>query len=100
VVIGIGAGNLIDVQAIRGRRLKLASLEQLAGSYRSQTFTGIGVAESSALVGLVGAFVMGAYWIYLVGMTFALGGLVLVGPPDERSPGDRPKLQPRDRPSL
>jgi hypothetical protein len=80
VVIGLGAGNLIYVQAIRARRLNVEFLERLAASYRGQTFIGIGVAESSALVGFVGTFIMGNYWIYLVGLTFALSELFLVGP--------------------
>ena len=80
VVLGIGAGALVYVQAIRARRPNAESLERLAASYRALTFIGIGVAESAALIGFVGTFVMSNYWIYLVGMTFALGGLLLVGP--------------------
>ena len=80
VVLGLAAASLVYVQAIRARRLNVESPERLAASYRAATFIGIGVAQCSALIGFVGAFVMSTYWIYLVGLAFALTGLYLVGP--------------------
>ena len=80
VVVCWGVTSLGLVRLVRGRTLDTASADKLAGSFRSKAFIGIGYAESAALVAFVGTFVMGNWWIYLVGMSFAYGGLILVGP--------------------
>jgi F0F1-type ATP synthase membrane subunit c/vacuolar-type H+-ATPase subunit K len=80
VVVSWGVISLGLVQLVRSRPLDTASPQELAGSFRSKLFIGIGSAESAALVAFVGTFVMGTWWIYLVGMSFALIGLLLVGP--------------------
>lgn len=80
VVLRVGALATLLVQRVRARRLDVTSPGNLAASYRARTFIGIGSAEVPALAALVGVFVMGAYWIYLVGLAFALAGLSLVGP--------------------
>jgi hypothetical protein len=48
--------------------------------YRVQLFIGISVSEAAALAGFVGSFVMGTWWICLVGQSFATIGLTLIGP--------------------
>ena len=61
----------------RQRPLDLTSSERLARSYRSNAFTRIGLAEAAVFAGLVGVFVSGSLWIYVVGMAFGLFGLSL-----------------------
>jgi hypothetical protein len=80
VVLGIGALATLDVQWARARRLDVTSPGHLAASYRARTFIGIGASEVPALAAFVGVFVMGAYWIYLVGLPVSLAGLLLAGP--------------------
>jgi hypothetical protein len=64
----------------RQRPLNLTSSERLARSYRSNTFTRIGLAEAAVFAGLVGVFVSGSLWIYAVAMAFGLFGLSLAAP--------------------
>jgi hypothetical protein len=80
VVVGVGVTSLAYVQSIRARSLNTSSPKALSVSYRAQTFIGIGVSEAAALAGFVGSFVMGTWWIYLLGAIFATIGLVLIGP--------------------
>jgi hypothetical protein len=80
VVLVACLADLLFLRLVRSRPLKLDSPGLLAGSYRGLTFIGIGIAESGALIAFVGVFVMGTYWIYLVGLAFALFGLSEIGP--------------------
>jgi F0F1-type ATP synthase membrane subunit c/vacuolar-type H+-ATPase subunit K len=80
VVACWGVMSLGLVRMVRGRPLDTASADKLAASFRSKVFIGIGYAESAALVAFVGTFIMGTWWVYLVGMSFAYVGLTLVGP--------------------
>jgi hypothetical protein len=50
------------------------SPEALAGSYRASFFIGVGMADSAALFGLVGVFIGGSLWIYLLGLAFGSSG--------------------------
>lgn len=43
-------------------------------------FIGIGRADSVALFGFVGIFIGGTFWLYLLGLAFALPGLALIAP--------------------
>ncbi|TMK84747.1 MAG: hypothetical protein E6G44_09295 [Actinobacteria bacterium] len=80
VALGADLLSLAAVQRVRSRRLDTSSAERLASSYLATLFVGIGRAELAGLVALVGTFVMGTLWIYLVGMVVAIIGLLLVGP--------------------
>jgi hypothetical protein len=80
VVLGMGLlGNLV-LRAGRRRRLDTTSPRKLAASFLARTFINFGLAESIALVGFAGAFVMDALWIYLVGLAFATIGFMSFGP--------------------
>src|SRR5207253_1734314 len=68
------------IRWVRARPLHVSSLRKIAASYRALTFMGIGSAEAPALAAFVGVFVMGAYWIYLVGLPISLTSLLLAGP--------------------
>jgi hypothetical protein len=65
---------------VRRRALDLTSPERLARSYRANVFIRIGLAEAAVLGGLVGVFVTGSLWIYMVGIVFGLVGLALAAP--------------------
>jgi ABC-type Co2+ transport system permease subunit len=75
-VAAVGILVLAQMTWVRRRPLVTGSLESLAGSYRANFFLGVGVAESAALFGLVGVFIGGSLWIYLVGLAFALVGFL------------------------
>ncbi len=79
-VLLVGAICLFAVADVRRRPLNTADPQRLADSYRSAFFVGIGFAHVPALCGIVGVFVGGSLWIYLVGLPFALAGLGLIAP--------------------
>jgi hypothetical protein len=80
VVTAVGAYAVAFVLWVRRRPLDLTSPERLARSYRANVFIRIGLAEAAVLAGLVGVFVTGSLWIYLVGIAFGLVGLSLAAP--------------------
>jgi F0F1-type ATP synthase membrane subunit c/vacuolar-type H+-ATPase subunit K len=80
VVLGVGVTSVSYVQVIRGRPLNTSSPTALSASYRTQLFIGLGVSEAAALAGFVGSFLMGTWWIYLLGAILATIGFILIGP--------------------
>ena len=80
VVLGVGVTSLVYVRAIRSRSLKTSSPAALSASYRGNFFIGLGVSEAAALAGFVGSFIIGTWWIYLMGASFATIGFVTIGP--------------------
>lgn len=54
--------------------------QTLAASYRGVMFIGIGFADSVALFGFAGIFIGGKFWLYFLGLAFALVGLALIAP--------------------
>jgi hypothetical protein len=80
VVTAVGAYAVAFVLWVRRRPLDLTSPERLARSYRANVFIRIGLAEAAVLGGLVGVFVTGSLWIYMVGIVFGLVGLALAAP--------------------
>jgi small-conductance mechanosensitive channel len=60
--------------------LPTSSPEPLARYYRALFFIEVGVAVAAALWGLVGVFLVGSLWIYLVGLAFGLVGLLMIAP--------------------
>jgi hypothetical protein len=79
-VVGAGVFSLGYVQRIRSRPLDTSGPRELAASYRANFFIGVGISEFPALAALVGTFLMGAGWIYLVGLLFSMIDMVLIGP--------------------
>jgi hypothetical protein len=80
MVLAIGVLSLAGIARIRRRPLPVGSVKALALTYRSLFFIGIGLAEAAALWGIVGVFLGGSLWIYLVGLAFSLVGLRMVAP--------------------
>ena len=68
------------VQRIRSRPLDTTGPRELVASYRANTFIGVGISEIPALAALVGTFLMGEGWIYLVGLLISMIDMVLIGP--------------------
>jgi hypothetical protein len=79
-VVVIGIVSLAYIARIRRRPLPTTSLEALARYYRALFFIEVGVAVAAALWGLVGVFLVGSLWIYLVGLAFGLIGLWMIAP--------------------
>jgi hypothetical protein len=79
-VVAIGIASLAYIALIRRRPIPTTSLEALARVYRAWFFIGVGVASAAALGGLVGVFLGGSVWIYLVGLAFGIVGLWMIAP--------------------
>lgn len=79
-VFALGVFQLVAVIRVNGRPLSTQTPEQLAATYRSRFFIGIGMAEAAALWGVCGMFIEGSLWIYLVGLAFALAGFAIIAP--------------------
>jgi F0F1-type ATP synthase membrane subunit c/vacuolar-type H+-ATPase subunit K len=75
-----GIASVLGVERARGRHLSTDNDRALATSYRARMFIGIGLAESAALFGIVGMFLSGSLWVYLVGAAFGLYGFWRVAP--------------------
>jgi hypothetical protein len=56
-------------------------------------FIGIGLAEAAALFGVVGIFLSGSLWVYLVGLAFGLFGLWRVAPSRRNLTEDQTRLR-------
>jgi hypothetical protein len=54
-----------------------------AGAYVGVMLIGMGLAETTALLGFVGVFLTHRLWPYLLGMAFSLVGLTLIAPSRE-----------------
>jgi hypothetical protein len=80
IVVIIGLLSVAGIARIRRRPLAMTSSKALAGTYRALFFIEIGIAEAAALWGFVGVFLTPGYWVYLLGLPFALAGLWLAAP--------------------
>jgi heme exporter protein D len=80
VALAVAGLAILYVQSVRVRSLDVTSLGKLAATYRGVTFTGLGAAASPAFVSFIGVFIMGNYWIYLVGLAVSVLLLLQVGP--------------------
>jgi hypothetical protein len=80
VVIAVGAYAVAFTLWVRRRPLDRSSPQRLARSYRTNEFIRIGLAEAAVFAGLVGAFVGGSLWIYMVAMAPGLFRLSLAAP--------------------
>jgi hypothetical protein len=80
LVAGCGVLSLVNIRWLRRRPLMTNTTQTLAASYRAVLFIGVGSANSAALFGFVGVFIGGSFWLYLLGLAFALPGLALIAP--------------------
>jgi hypothetical protein len=80
VVVIIGVVSVALIARFRRRPLVTTSSKALAGTYRAWFFIEIGLAEAAGLFGFVGVFLTLGYWVYLLGLAFALAGLWLAAP--------------------
>ncbi|HWC32021.1 MAG TPA: hypothetical protein VG709_02715 [Actinomycetota bacterium] len=72
VVLGAGSiGSLFGLWWSRGRPLDTSNEQALAQSYRTLFFLSMAFAQSPALFGFVGVFVLDALWPYLVGLAIS-----------------------------
>ena len=79
-VVVIGIVSLAYIARIRRRPLPTTSLEALTRYYRALFFIEVGMVVAAALWALVGVFLVGSLWIYLVGLAFAIVGLWMIAP--------------------
>jgi F0F1-type ATP synthase membrane subunit c/vacuolar-type H+-ATPase subunit K len=80
LLVVIGVGSWLAIGAIWRRPLDTSSEPRMAAVYRGRLFMAIGLGEVPALFGFVGTFITGTYWVYLVGLAFAIVGLMEGGP--------------------
>lgn len=80
LVVGLGALAISLVPWARQRPIDATSPERLGASYRSNICSRIGLAEFPVLAGIVGAFIGGSLWIYLIGLALGLLGLSFAAP--------------------
>ncbi len=96
-----GALLLLASVRIRGREVPLDE-SQVVGAFRAVFFVRFALANAAAIVGFVLFFLGGNYlWIYLLGLIFAITGLLLMAP-TKRSidEWDRPRQGSDGRPPL
>jgi hypothetical protein len=80
VLIAVQMLALGGVVWSRTRPLDTSSVAKLAGSYRTLFFVGVAFAESVALFGFVGVFLVEELWPYLEALPLGLLGLALLAP--------------------
>ncbi len=80
LVAGCGVLSLANILWLRRHALMTNTAQTLAASYRASMFIGIGSASSPALFGFAGIFVGEKFWLYLLGLAFALLGFALIAP--------------------
>ncbi|MBW3662889.1 MAG: hypothetical protein KY469_07295 [Actinobacteria bacterium] len=79
-VVGLGIVALGGVWWARRLPLDCSGASELARSYSTWMFLGIAFAESAALFGFVGSFLVEALWPYLIGLVLAAIGLASIAP--------------------
>jgi F0F1-type ATP synthase membrane subunit c/vacuolar-type H+-ATPase subunit K len=90
-VAGSGPTSAVIVEFVTKRPLALESERTLQRSFFNRMFAGIGIAESPALFGVVGTFIYGSVWVYVLGAAFALIGPRRIAP----GPGNLAREQER-----
>ena len=73
VALVVGLATLPLVRWVRAKPLVLNDAASLAGSWHTQLFIGVGVAELPALVGLVCAMLADVPWVYCIALPFGPG---------------------------
>jgi hypothetical protein len=80
LVVTIGIAALLWQRRVTSKPLDGKTPETVRRSYQQMFFRGFAAAELPALVGFVGVFVTERIWIYLLGMAFAVPGMILIAP--------------------
>ncbi|MCB1002621.1 MAG: hypothetical protein KDB35_00385 [Acidimicrobiales bacterium] len=78
LVLAVGVGGLVGVPFVE-RPLDCASDASLAATYRTRFFLRVAAAQAPALFGFVGFFLT-AWWLYPLGLAFALVGFARLAP--------------------
>ena len=78
-VVGCGMFSLFIPRFVE-RPLDCSSPQALVVSYRTRFFLRIAFADAAALVGFVGFFLADAWWLYPLGVAFALVGFARLAP--------------------
>jgi hypothetical protein len=80
VVAILGVVTVAVIRRHRSRPLDCQSVSSLIVSYRVRFLIDHGFAQAPALAAFVGSFLMGTWWIYLLGLAFSLSAMLLVAP--------------------
>lgn len=82
-IAGVVAFGLVTLALIRNSGIKCldaSDRDKLVTSYSSLFFLRMALAQALFLIGFVGAFVTGRWWIVLVGLPFTLVGFAIAAP--------------------
>jgi hypothetical protein len=79
-VVGTGLIGHFAIGFLGRRPLATGSPEALADSWRTRFFLEVDFAEFPGLAGVAGAIISDAFWVYPVGLAFALVGLWRIAP--------------------
>jgi hypothetical protein len=91
-VVGFGLSTQFALHRAE-RPLVCADEHVLAATYRSRFFLRVAVSHAAALVGFVGAIMVGAVWAYLLGLLIAALGLSRAAPSRRNIAHDEEQLQ-------
>jgi F0F1-type ATP synthase membrane subunit c/vacuolar-type H+-ATPase subunit K len=98
ILFAVAAAALLGVRWARGRRLSGTTALALARSYTTRFFVGIGLADSSALLGVVIALAMSRLWPYLAGQAASLVGFAMMAPTARNIERDEERLRAEGSP--
>ena len=98
ILFAVVAAALLSVGWARDRRLSGTTTQALARSYITRFFVGIGLADSSALLGVAIAFATSRVWPYLVGLAASLTGFAMMAPTARSIQRDEERLRARGSP--
>lgn len=90
-VAAIGVGTLF-VPGVVQVPLNGSSPSALLGSYRARFFVHLAYAEAAALLGFIGVFMTGQWWIYLLGAVFTFLGFLRLAPTEPNLRRDQEEL--------
>lgn len=80
VVAGVGVAALVGIYLLRRQSLRGATPETILKSFNERFFQSFALSETPALLGFVSVFLRDVRWLYVVGASFALVGMLLCGP--------------------
>ena len=98
VALVVGLATLPLVRWVRAKPLVLNDAASLAGSWHTQLFIGVGVAELPALVGLVCAMLADVPWVYCIALPFALWDFWRIAPSRRNLELDQQRITQRGSP--
>jgi hypothetical protein len=89
VVVGV---LLLVAQRLLPTKLDCTSDLTLVGTYRTRFFLRIALSESAALVAFALDIALGPWWVYFVGLAFALAGFAMMAPTRAHLASDQDSL--------